>query len=137
MTSDITVTRRDSIHIDQEYHELYVHLTTGSEAPFKTMKDLFMLATHVGFARECRTPLSDQREIFRWPVFTSQEDIPALRAIAIAETGDTGILVDQDQLLRIAEEYANAGIEEVRREVAEQPGMPLESLVSFLLSDSQ
>ena len=92
-----------------------------------------MLAANVGFSRGCRVPLSGHREIFRWPVFSSQEDIPILRAIAIAETGDTTILVDQAQLVMIAEEYANGGIEQIRREVAEQPGLPLESLVHFLL----
>ena len=92
-----------------------------------------MLAANVGFARGRRVPLSGQREIFRWPVFSSQEDIPVLRAIAIAETKDTGVLVDQNQLLIIAEEYANAGIEDVRREVLIQPGMASENLVHFLL----
>ena len=94
-----------------------------------------MLAANVGFSRGRRTPLSGPREIFRWPVFSSQEDIPILRAIAIAETGDTTILVDQAQLLMIAEEYANAGIEEVTREVANQPGILLDSLVHFLLGN--
>ena len=135
MTSDIQVTRQESVHIDSKHHELYTQLTASNEAPFKTMKDLFMLAANVGFSRGHRMPLSGQREIFRWPVFSSQEDIPTLRAIAIAETGDTTILVDQAQLLMIAEEYANAGIEEVRREVADQPGLPLESLVHFLLAN--
>lgn len=135
MTPDANVTRRDSIHIEPSHHELYLQLTTGSEAPFKTMKDLFMLATSVGFAYRRRTPLSGQREIFRWPVFSSQEDIPVLRAIAIAETEDTSILVNQDQLLTIAEEYANAGIEDIRQQVAETPGILLESLVHFLLAE--
>lgn len=92
-----------------------------------------MLAAHIGFMRGRRTPLSGHREVFRWPVFNAQEDIPSLRAIAIAETEDTNILVDQDQLLTIVEEYANAGIEDVKREVADQPGFPLENLVSLLL----
>ena len=134
MTSDIQVTRQESVHIDSKHHGLYTQLTANNDAPFKTMKDLFLLAANVGFSRGRRVPLSGQREIFRWPVFTSQEDIPVLRAIAIAETGDTTILVDQSQLLKIAEEYANAGIEEVSREVADQPGLPLDSLVHFLLS---
>ena len=133
MASGIQVTRQESVHIDSKHHELYTHLTSNNEAPFKTMKDLFMLAANVGFSRGCRVPLSGHREIFRWPVFSSQEDIPILRAIAIAETGDTTILVDQAQLVMIAEEYANGGIEQIRREVAEQPGLPLESLVHFLL----
>ena len=133
VTSDVKTTQRDSIHIDPDYHELYSQLTTGSDAPFKTMKDMFMLATSLGFARGRRTPLSGQREIFRWPVFSSQEDIPVLRAIAISETGNSAVLVDQDQLLTIAEEYANAGITDVRRYIANQPGLPLESLVEMLL----
>ena len=134
MTSDIRVTRQESVHIDPRHHELYTQLTSHNEAPFKTMKDLFMLAANVGFLRGRRVPLTSQREIFRWPVFSSQEDIPILRAIAIAETGDTTVLVDQVQLLMIAEEYANAGIEEVSREVVSQPGTPVDNLVHFLLS---
>ena len=92
-----------------------------------------MLSASVGYSLGRRVTLSSQREIFRWPVFSSQEDIPVLRAIAIAETGDTVVLVDQNLLLTIAEEYANSGIEEVRREVANQPGSPLENLVDLLL----
>lgn len=133
MSPETKVTRRDSIHIDSKHHDLYSKLATGDDAPFKTMKDLFMLSASVGFARGRRTPLSGQREIFRWPVFSPQEDIPVLRAIAIAETGDTDVLVDQDGLLAIAEEYANSGIDEIRREVANQPGELVENLVALLL----
>ena len=113
MASETRTARRESVHIDQEHHELYLKLTTDEEAPFKTMKDLFMLAATVGHTRGHRTPLSRQREIFRWPVFSLQEDVPVLRAIAIAETGSTEVLVDQDQVLAIAGEYANTGIDEV------------------------
>ena len=134
MAPEINVTNQESVHIDPKHHELYSELTTGNEAPFKTMKDLFMLAASVGSSLGRRVQLSSQREIFRWPVFSSQEDIPVLRALAIAETGDTAVLVDQGHLLTIAEEYANAGIEEVRRWIANQPGKPLENLVQMLLS---
>lgn len=137
MTPATKATRRDSVHIDSRHHELYSRLTTGDEAPFKTMKALFMLAASVGSCRGRRVPLSSQREIFRWPVFSSQEDIPVLRALAIAETGDTAVVVDQAELLTIAEEFANAGIEEISREVANQPGAILENLVQFLLTDAR
>lgn len=96
-----------------------------------------MLAACVGYARGRRVPLSGQKVmIFHWPVFSSQEDVPVLQAVAIAETGNTAILVDQDQLLTIVEEYANGGIEEIRREVAQQPGIIVENLVQFLLAGS-
>ena len=125
--------RRESVHIDQEHHELYLQLTSGDEAPFKTMKDLFMLAATVGHARGQRASIARQREIFRWPVFSLQEDVPVLRAIAIAETGSTQVLVDQDKVLTIAEEYANTGIDEVSIHVASRPGRPLENLVQFVM----
>ena len=118
--------RRESVHIDQEHHELYLRLSTGDDPPFKTMKDLFMLAATVGHARGQRTPIARQREIFRWPVFSLQEDVPVLRAIAIAETGSTRVLVDQNQVLTIEEEYAESGIDEIKRAVADQPGTSLE-----------
>ena len=134
MSPETKVKRRDSVHIDPKHHDLYANLATGDDAPFKTMKDLFMLSASVGYSRGRRAPLSGQREIFRWPVFSSQEDIPVLRALAIAETGDTAVLVDQNELLTIVEEYANSGIDEIRREVANQPGAPLENLVHLLLA---
>ena len=135
MSPETRVTRRESVHIDPKHHELYSQLTTGDEVPFRTMKDLFMLAASVGYARGRRAPLTGLREIFRWPTFTSQEDLPVLGAIAIAETEDTVVLVDQNQLLTIVEEYANSGIDEVRREVANQPGSSRENLVQFLLGN--
>lgn len=135
LSTETRITRRDSVHIDPKHHDDYVKLTTGDEAPFKTMKDLFMLSASVGYARGRRTVLSGQREIFRWPVFSSQEDIPVLRAIAIAETEDTAVLVDQNELLTIVEEYANGGIDEIRREVFGKPGTALENLVHFLVLD--
>ena len=123
------------MHIDQEHHELYMQLTTGDEAPFITMKDLFMLAASVGHARGHRAPVARQREIFRWPTFSMQEDIPVLSAIAIMETAGTAVLVDQDQVLTIAEEYANAGIDEIKRAVTDQPGTLLGNVVHYLLSN--
>ena len=132
MTLGSNDTGRDTVHIDPKYHDLYSELV-GTDAPFKTMKDLFMLAASIGCEGANREPLSRRQLIFRWPQFSSQEDIPVLRAMAIAETGDTAILIDQDQLLTIAEEYANSGIEHIRRHVVSQPGEHLENVVYFLL----
>lgn len=136
MTLGSEDTGRDTVHIDLKHHDLYSELV-GGEAPFKTMKDLFMLAASVGCESASRTPLSRRQLIFRWPQFSSQEDIPVLRAMAIAETGDTSVLIDQDQLLTIAEEYANSGIEQISLHVVSQPGAPLENVVHFLMSGGE
>ncbi|GAI08338.1 unnamed protein product [marine sediment metagenome] len=57
-----------------------------------------------------------------------------LRGIAIAETGQVEILADQNQVLTIAEEYANVGFEELRR-TAWGVALPLVNLVELLLED--
>jgi hypothetical protein len=62
----------------------------------------------VGVNKGKRRPLEGGKEqIFRWDQFSQEVDIPALKIIALAETGDAEVLLKEDQILRIAEEYAN------------------------------
>lgn len=70
------------------------------------------------------------------PAFSGYGYIPALKAIAVADTGDVEIILHKDRILRIAEEYANAGIRELKRELVDQPGQPLWNLVN-LIRDTQ
>ena len=135
-----TFTQHDRIHIDESHHELYKDLikedlTTekeGSLQPFKTMKDLFLLATFIGYQRRERITLEKRKDIFAWAQFSAQEEVPVLQALAIAETGDVTVLANQDELLTIAEEYANGGIVEIREQVAEMPGNRIANLVGLL-----
>jgi len=49
------VNNRETVAIDEAAHEIYKQLTEGSnllEAPFKTMKDVFMFATCLGVDRK-------------------------------------------------------------------------------------
>ena len=128
-------THRDRIHIDESHHGLYKELTTekgGLLEPFKTMKDLFLFATLVGYRCGERIPLGKGVGIFAWAQFSAQEDVPTLRALAIAETGDVTVLANQDELLTIAEEYANGGIVEIQEQVAQMPGNRIVNLVGLL-----
>ena len=129
-------TQRDRIHIDESHHEIYEDLTTKREhddlAPFKTMKDLFLLAALIGYRRGKRIPVEKRRNVFTWAQLSSQEDVPVLRAIAIAETGDVEVLTNSDALLTIVEEYANGGMAEIQEQVAEMPGRGIGNLVGFL-----
>jgi hypothetical protein len=59
-------------------------------------------------------------------------DIPALKALAVSETGDVDVLLDTGHILRIAEEYANAGIHELKFELIDQQGRPLWNLVNLI-----
>lgn len=121
------------VSIEAGLHELYKQLSEGKnaeDAPFETMKDVFMLAACLGFELGESRPLEGKnQDIFHWAQFSEQVDVPILKALAIAATGDIQVLAEPDQVLRIAEEYANAGIREIREQLVEADGQPLWSLV--------
>lgn len=128
------------ISIDSSLHELYKQLSEGNkpeDAPFRTMKDVFMLAACIGFRQGSQKSISGRKQqIFHWAQFSEQVDVPILKAIAIAKTGDILVLSNQDQIVQIVEEYANAGIHELKALVVEHPGQPLWNLVELFRSNS-
>jgi len=120
---------RDTVVIDDSVHHVYQRLTEGNnpvETPFRTMKDVFMWAVCLGYQRGERKPIFGKRvTIFRWAQFSPQTDIPLLKSFAIVDKQDVNILLEQEDILTIAEEYANAGIDPLYREVLGVPGQPL------------
>lgn len=124
------------ISIDASLHDLYKELADGNDAekvPFRTMKDIFMLAACLGYQRgESKAINGAKRQIFHWAQFSDQIDVPILKAIAIASTGDVQVLADQERIVQIAEEFANAGIQEIRAQVVEQLNQPLWGLVGVI-----
>lgn len=134
-----TVVERDTVAIDASAHEIYKQLTEGSnmlDAPFKTMKDVFMWALCLGVKLSIRNPLVGKKvTIFRWAQFDPQIDVPLLKAIAIADTDDINALLKRNDILTIAEEYANAGIYELRASVLDERGQPLWNLVDKIRQD--
>ena len=134
MTEAATVP--DKIWVDESAHSLYRVLTEGADpvrAPFRTAKDMFLWAACLGYRLGQRRPLAGKRvSIFRFAAFTPQTALPLLKSIAIADTGDVDVLRDQDQMMAIVEEYANAGIHELRGAIADEHGQPLWNLVGLL-----
>ena len=135
MTEATEVRGGDRVSIEPGMHELYRELTERSRenpeaAPFLLMKDVFMWAVALGVTVGKRRSLSGSRQIFRWDQLSQDLDIPTLRAIAIADTGDVEVIAQEERVLRIAEEYANVGIREIKESFVDQPGQPLWNLVS-------
>jgi dnd system-associated protein 4 len=128
----------DRVSIEKNVHELYKELSDKSgqspeTAPFLLMKDVFMWAVALGVQKGKRRPLEGGKElIFRWDQFSQDIDIPALKTIALVETGSPEILLQEDQILRIAEEFANEGIREIKTSIVDQPGAPLWNLVDLI-----
>lgn len=135
--SETSGARTDRIVIDEAVHQIYKDLTDGSnpeQAPFPTMKDVFMLAVALGHRKGERhkTPTSSKVTI-RKDVF-KENDLLLLKAIAIAETGDVDVLLREAEVLTIAEEFAQSGIYEVKAYLIDQVGRPLWNLVDIFKS---
>lgn len=128
----------DRVSIETDVHQLYRDLTERSTrnpetAPFLLMKDVFMWAVALGVHFDQRQELvGSKTQIFRWDQFSESIDLPSLKAIAVAATGDVDVLVHEDEILRIAEEYANAGVRLLKREVLDKHGQPLWNLLSVI-----
>ena len=130
----------DRVSIEKKVHESYIELSRQSkhgpeDAPFILMKDVFMWAVALGAEKGKPRELKGSKEqIFRWDQFSQDVDIPALKAIALAETNDVEVLVDDAQILRIAEKFANEGIREIKSLLLDKPGKPLWNLVDEVRS---
>jgi dnd system-associated protein 4 len=137
MTTEAQLKGGYRVGIEKEFHQLYKDLTEKSTkypetAPFYVLKDVFLWAVALGVKAGKRRPLKKREPIFRWEQLSTEVDVPALMAIAIAESGDIEVIANQDELVKIAEEFANEGIHELKRELHDQPGQPLWKIVNLL-----
>lgn len=127
---------RDTVTIDESVHYIYKELTDGTDpvtVPFKTMKDVFLWAVTLGYKRGERRPIAGKKlTVFRWAQFNPQTDLPVIKAISLADEENVSILLSQDEMLNVVEEYANAGIHHVRSQLFEDLGQPLWKLISLL-----
>jgi dnd system-associated protein 4 len=128
----------DRVSIEEDVHDIYKSLSDKSSqnpesAPFLLMKDVFMWAVVLGVRSGKRRPLAgSKREIFRWDQFSQDIDIPSLKVLALADKEDVDILLHNDDILRIAEEFANSGIRILKTELLDQPAKSLWNLVNLI-----
>ena len=124
--------RRDRVYIDDSVLQIYKELTEGNnpeQTPFTTYKDVFL-----GFQNGRRKPVTaGAKTTIRLDVFR-EEGVNLLKAIAIAETGDVAVLRHLGDVLTLAEEYAHAGIYDVKAQLLDERGRPLWNLVDLINS---
>jgi len=113
MPDQTSTPRGDRINVCLTRHNAYIQLTQGENAPFKTMKDLFLMAATVGFQKRLRVPLEKKQGVFAWSQFSPQEDVPYIHAIILSLGEPLETLLDQGKMLDILEEYANGGIDDL------------------------
>jgi len=97
-----------------ERHKKFVQLTEENTSPFyrKTLKQVFMFALGIGFKNKNKVALKKRTGII--PVRAlSSSDISVFKAIAITETKTVDTMFGENipEIFKIAEEYANGGID--------------------------
>ncbi|MEK6227466.1 MAG: hypothetical protein AABM40_14385 [Chloroflexota bacterium] len=125
------------IYVQRDKHHLFQALGKDDEtSPFPTLKDAFLFAAAVGWAKKRRLATKGPRQhVGFWHSFSAQEDVPLVQAISIAETGEPAVVANQNEMLRILEEYANGGIDfvlEYERHDRDATILALASLVNDL-----
>ena len=133
--ADNEFSRSDRVSISDSAIVIYKELTEGSnieDVPFRTLKEVFMLAVCVGYQMGQRQALPPgSKHTIRREVFT-ESDYTVLRAIALAATDDIEVLMRPHEVLTIAEEYAQTGIQYVKTHLLSTGGRPLWHLVQIL-----
>lgn len=122
--------QRDRVYIDQKYHPVYQRFKADGMGQ---MWNLVLLAAAVGFQQGSRKPLSPgAKEILSLSQVSDHEFLMFIRALAIAETKDTKVLLDKGEMLTILEDYANAGMDTVSQHLF-RSGDAVKNLIEFAL----
>ena len=145
MNSKAGSAKRDRAYVEERQIEMYRQLagirdkgrkgtSYANPVAYTSLKDVFLMAVAMGVKIGRRTPLRDRKELIMTSYLNNYPDMAVLNAIAIADREDIGVLVDQDEIVTIAEEYANAGFDELSRRLL-APGTPLMNLASCVLEE--
>lgn len=109
------------IYVRKKYIDIYRVLRTDSQASpriFTENKDLFTLCCTIGFKSGKRNELKNT-EMLLWSGTFDEHQETVLRAIAVksSEEESLNILDNPEKVYRIAEQYADSGMEILIKEV--------------------
>lgn len=101
--------------VDKSNHKLFDDLASEDMSPFSKrdapMKDVFLCAMAIGHHNKVRKPLKGGRKGSIPSGTLNDEEKWLIRSIGIAEKKDLEALFDIKEIVTIAEEYANGGIQ--------------------------
>lgn len=106
----------------------------STRAIFRSKQKALMFAAALGWHGQNPVPLEKRGEPIRFSVFQSALDDDFVSSLAVAQTGDLKILSDEreDERIKIFEDYAHAGLLELKRILA-RPGDPLDQLLALVM----
>jgi dnd system-associated protein 4 len=108
----VSPTQRDRFYVQKDKHPTFKRLSEQETGPFEHLKDAFVFCAAMGFRFDRRVPIEGgTQHVGFWHYLAEDRDVPILRAIAVAATGGLDVLADQGDVIAIAEEYANGGVQ--------------------------
>jgi dnd system-associated protein 4 len=99
----------DRVYIDKNDVSLYSDLDKDDFFKKLENKEKFLLALSMGFKNKIRRSL-DSKEGYALLKYFKTKDVALIQSIALYESNDPEILKDDEQVFKISEEYAHAGI---------------------------
>jgi len=101
----------DRIYVDKKDLEDFRNLVKEKHSPFADSqnKDIFLAAMVIGYHEGGRIPLRNREGFFR-EEYLSDEERALIRSVAVSTEGNLTVLLDEQKVYSIAEEYATGGI---------------------------
>ena len=101
----------DRANVDKNDRQLYDKIVEGKDGFFKGLgrKEQFLSAMAFGFSNNVRQSLSKKDGFFNTREINSK-DMALINAVFLYENDNLEDLTDGEKVLRVAEEYAHAGI---------------------------
>jgi len=105
----------DRINIDKNDRELYDNLKKEKFFEGRENKEQFLFAMTIGFKNDVRRPLKTKEGFVR-AEYLQPQDMALINALAMSKKGPE-VLSNKEEVFRIAEEYAHAGIKILADEI--------------------
>lgn len=108
------------LDIKKEDKEVYDEIRSNGPLKGKQTKEVFLLAASLGYSNKTRIKLSGNRISYVRTEYLDKEDKVLINSIAINENNSLDILQDKDEIFKIIEEYAHAGLPLLRELVLDK-----------------
>jgi len=109
-----------TLNIKKTDFPTYQEILASSALKGRTTKEVFLLAAVLGFKKGHRISIKGGKKSYVRTEFLDEKDKTLINAIAIKETGNPDIIKDKKEVFNIVEEYANAGLRELKDMVFEK-----------------
>ena len=135
MTDTLIKTKRTALSWDQEFKpvvkdlEEYLKRMTGENSVTNT--ELFMLCLAVGFEMNKTRPVPPTKSDAVRISYLKEPHLAVMRSVALTHSQDHMILMNEDQIYDVVEQYAAGGLEILAVEMKNQVNFPA-YLVKFL-----